>query len=67
MNGFEILNKAQEMIGETSLGVREIARLADVSPRWVGRFRQGDFDDPGIKRVQRVYDVLLKEQQAKAA
>lgn len=37
-----------------------IAEEADVDYSWLGKFGRGVFPDPSVRRVERVYRVLVK-------
>lgn len=40
--------------------LRIIAQEADVDYSWLGKFGCGVFTDPSVRRVERVYRVLVK-------
>lgn len=54
----DLLAETLRLAKETELSVEEICRAARVGRRWYYRLLAGDFDDPGVRRVQRVHNAL---------
>lgn len=54
----DLLSETLRLLRETSVPYSKIAKEAKVSLRWLYRFADEDFEDYGILRVQRVYEVL---------
>jgi len=59
-----LLQKTQELIQTTSVPTAEICRAADVSKRWFYRFKNGEFSDPGVNKIQAIHDFLSKSRRA---
>lgn len=54
----DLLEDTLKMLRETSTPYTEISTKAEVSLRWLYRFADEDFNEFGVLKVQRVYDVL---------
>ena len=39
-------------------GIFELARQTGVEKRWIFRMRAGEVEDPGVKKVQTVYEHI---------
>lgn len=58
----DLLTETLRLARTTTLAPREICDKAEVGYRWYCRFVNGDFDDPGVRKVERLYAVLSKKQ-----
>lgn len=58
------LSTTTDMLRSTSIPLAEIAVSAKVELRWLYKFKDGYFQDPGVTKVQRIYDFLRKKQGA---
>lgn len=56
------LSTTTDMLRSTSIPLAEIATSAKVELRWLYKFKDGYFRDPGVTKVQRIYDFLRKKQ-----
>lgn len=41
------------------LSLRKISAGSGVNLHWLGKFVQGKFDDPGVKKIQKLHDYLI--------
>ena len=64
MNMNTWLSTTTDMLRSTSIPLAEIAASAKVELRWLYKFKDGYFQDPGVTKVQRIYDFLRKKQGA---
>jgi hypothetical protein len=39
--------------------VSELCRRLDLTPRWFFKFKNEEFKDVGVKRIQRLHDYLV--------
>lgn len=53
-----LLDAAYRMLDESKLKYREIAAGAGVDFNWLVKFKQRDIKEPGVSKVQAVYDFL---------
>lgn len=60
-----LVEKTVRLAKQSSRPVSEICRAAGVKQRWYHRFLAGDFSDPGVNKVIRLFGVL-SESDAKA-
>ena len=58
------LSTTTDMLRSTSIPLAEVATSAKVELRWLYKFKDGSFRDPGVTKVQRIYDFLNKKQGA---
>jgi len=45
--------------------LHEIAEGAQVNIHWLGKFKQGRFDNPGVRTVEQLYRFLRKKPHRK--
>lgn len=50
------------MLRQTNTPVRKIAADTDLSVRWLYYLRDGGFEDPSVRRIERLHSYLLAEQ-----
>ena len=55
------LSTTTDMLRSTSIPLAEVATSAKVELRWLYKFKEGSFRDPGVTKVQRIYDFLNKK------
>jgi len=60
----DLLSETLRLAKSNPLPAREICAQAKVGYRWYCRFLNGDFADPGVKKVERLHAVLSRDQQA---
>lgn len=56
----ELLKQTLELARRTEIPVDRICQGARVKERWYFRFVAGDFEDPGVNKVERVHRFLKK-------
>ena len=61
-----LLNRTERLLRRymPELTLRVIAERAGVGFEWLRKYSQGKFDDPGVKRIQRLHDFLALYDQA---
>lgn len=62
-----LLEETLRLAREAKLPVPEICRAAGVKQRWYYRLLNGDFEDPGVRRIQRLHDALRSANETRAA
>jgi len=55
------LRTTTQMLRRSSIPMALIAVEANVELRWLYKFRDGYFNDPGVTKVQRIHDFLMKQ------
>jgi hypothetical protein len=61
-----LLSKTKKLLDQRGdLTLREIADGADVGHEWVRKLVYGGIDDPGVKRLEKLYAFLNEYQAAK--
>ena len=53
-----LYNKTLHLLEETSVPMVEVAIGANVGLRWLYDLRSGRFSDPGVNRIERIYNYL---------
>ena len=56
-----LLSKTLRLLETTQIPVAVIASECDVSVRWIYRLRAGDYDDPGVNRIERIHAFLNRK------
>lgn len=51
---------------QTNLSVISIARGSGLGLRWLFDLKRGRFDDPGVKKIQRLHDYLINNSLPRA-
>lgn len=59
----DLLSETLRLAKSSALPAREICTQAKVGYRWYCRFLNGDFADPGVKKVERLHEVLSRTQR----
>lgn len=65
-----LLDKTLALLRESREPVSELSRRAGVKSRWLRRLMDGDFEDPGVNKIERLHycltnpDVDYTEQRA---
>lgn len=52
------VDETKRLIQNRKLTVSKIAKLTNVSARWIFYFMKGEIKNPSIHKVQRIYDAL---------
>lgn len=58
-----LLESTKQLLSETDQSISYVAKQSSVGSRWLQFFVAGRFKDPGVTRVQRVYDYLIVQSQ----
>ena len=56
-----LLEETLKLIDETVYSRREICEMAGVDIEWLNKVAQRRILDPGVNRLQKVYDALKKD------
>lgn len=56
-----LLKRTMNLLSKSKLSTIDICNGANVKPRWLNRLKAGDFDDPGVNKVERIYKLLSKQ------
>ena len=59
-----LLDDCMDMLRSTDLTLIEIANGADVGSRWLSYLVAGKYKDPGVKRIQRIYNFLIRKKDS---
>lgn len=57
----DLLSKTLRLAKASTLPPRDICSAANVGYRWYCRLLNGDFDDPGVNKIERLYAVLSQK------
>lgn len=55
----DLYEKTLELIRASDQSIRQLAKDAGVGQRWLSDLVSGRFDDPGVKKIQRLHDYLI--------
>lgn len=61
------LDETLELVEKSDLPITVICKGAQVSTRWYHKLIKGDIRDPGVKRIQRLYDYLVQNPEPEDA
>lgn len=53
-----LLTETIKLVNQSELSVTQIAKGAKVKYRWLKYVLDGTFKDPGVNRIERVYNFL---------
>lgn len=59
-----LLEKTLQLLDETNLSMAEISINSEVGLRWLYDLKAGRFSDPGVNRIQRIYNHLTNNMVA---
>lgn len=65
LNSMDLYEDTQGLVRTCSAPLTVIARDAEVSIRWLHRYLNNDYEDVGVRRVQRLRKVVDKLNSAK--
>lgn len=54
----DLFSTTMEMLKQTHVDHKTILRETGLGRRWLGRLIDGDFNDPGVKKIQKLHDYL---------
>lgn len=54
----DLLTDTYKLIANSHLGIKKIAKGSDVGERWLHKLVKGVWQDPGVRKVNRVYLFL---------
>jgi len=55
-----LYSETLDLLEVTRVPIQQVADDCHVSPRWLYRLMRHDYKDPGVNRIQRIHDYLLK-------
>ena len=61
-----LLQKTLDLVRETDVNIAQMCRELGISKRWYFRFRDGDYSDPGVNRIEALHDYLVKHRKRAA-
>lgn len=59
--------KTLELIAESGKTPAQLAKETGLKPRWLYRLIAGDYEDPGVNKIEKLYKHLADKQQSEAA
>ena len=63
-----LLEKTLELLRETDLTAKEISTATGINYHWVAGLRKGQFTDPGVNKVEVIYNFLaMRRRKGQAA
>lgn len=63
----DLYNTTIELVRKSDRPLTQIAADAKVGHRWLSGLMAGRYTDPGVKKIQRLYDNLSKPKKGSAA
>ena len=63
----DLLKQTLKLAQRTSLAKADICARADIKIRWYNLLLAGEIPDPGVRKIQRLYNVLDKHDKRKRA
>lgn len=60
----DLVSQTIRLAKASKIPVAEICSAADVKPRWYAKFKAGEFSDPGVNKVLRLYHALKSKKVA---
>ena len=66
MTSFDLFSDTQNMVRDCSLSTIEIAHRSEIGERWLFRYIAGDYQDVGVRRLQKLRDFLLQHERIAA-
>jgi hypothetical protein len=61
-----LLGRTYQLLDQTELNCREIAEGTGVDINWLFKFRKRAIGEPGVTKVQAVYDFLRSRKSVRA-
>ena len=62
MENCQLLTRTRELLKNRTKSLRAISEESGINYHWLGKFQQGAFDDPGVKKVEQLHDFLVSAQ-----
>lgn len=53
-----LLQKTLRLLSERTYNPDELCREIGVSRRWLYRLQAGDFEDPGVNKIEKLHQLL---------
>ena len=60
MNKIKLYKKTLNLLQRTRIPVSQIAKDTKLKPRWLNMVKNDEIPDPGVKKIEKVYDYLKK-------
>lgn len=61
-----LLNKTIDLVNQSDKNPSELAKETGLGERWLYNFANGVYSDPGVNKVERLYNHLLEAAKAEA-
>ena len=58
-----LLTTTRELLKASEMTQLEIYAATGIAPAWQTRFKAGNIPDPGVNRVERLFDLLVNEHE----
>ena len=56
----DLLKETLRLMNATQRPVNEVCRKVGVTPRWYYMLLSGEIHDPGVRKIQRLHEVLTE-------
>lgn len=63
----DLYSKTMGMLEVSHQTPTQICKATGLGRRWLIRLMQGDFGDPGVKKIQKLHDYLLRSSKSNEA
>jgi len=57
----DLFTDTQKLVADSNLSYRTIANHTGLGERWLRRYMKGDYQDVGVRRLQKLRDYLLSQ------
>jgi hypothetical protein len=61
MNESRLLAETRRLLEQRDKSLQVISEETGINVHWLRKFSQGAFDDPGVNRIEHLYDYLRDE------
>lgn len=56
-----LLAETRELLNQRTQSLREISEASDINYHWLRKFLQGQIDDPGVNKIERLHGYLKRQ------
>ena len=64
MHESQLLTETAELLKSRRQSLREIAEHCEIGYHWLCKFQQGEIDDPGVRKIERLHNYLATHKAA---
>lgn len=57
----DLYTETMELLAESEETISSMAKGSEVNFHWLAKLRQGKFENPGIKTMQKLHDYLVSQ------